>query len=221
MVNYDLPWNPTRIDQRIGRLHRYGQDRTVEIRNLFINNTRESIILESLLDKIGEIEDTLGMSSDVLGLVLEDVDLEQQIMAALTQEDNPETIADDIESIVENQQEAVRHVDEDLLIRDQFDLSREDRDILDIVDESAEDTVSEADVEYLVRTVCQEFDGGIVNVRPGLQKTVKMCLTSLSQIRLLAAKQKIGTTARRLTEKMRSPTRNLSLLHLTTLLFGR
>jgi len=170
MVNYDLPWNPTRIDQRIGRLHRYGQDRTVEIRNLFINNTRESIILESLLDKIEEIEDTLGMSSDVLGLVLEDVDLEQQIMAALTQEDNPETIADDIESIVENQQEAVRHVDEDLLIRDQFDLSREDRDILDIVDESAEDTVSEADVEYLVRTVCQEFDGGIVNVRPGPAK---------------------------------------------------
>jgi SNF2 family DNA or RNA helicase len=42
MVNFDLPWSPTRIDQRMGRLHRYGQDRTVEIRNLFFKNTHES-----------------------------------------------------------------------------------------------------------------------------------------------------------------------------------
>jgi len=41
MVNYDLPWNPIRIDQRMGRLHRYGQEHTVEIRNLFFKDTRE------------------------------------------------------------------------------------------------------------------------------------------------------------------------------------
>ncbi|OYR46700.1 helicase, partial [Halorubrum sp. Ea8] len=165
--NYDLPWNPTRIDQRIGRLHRYGQDETVEIRNLFFKDTRESIILERLLEKIDEIEETLGMSSDVLGLVLEDVDLEEQIMSALASGESPEQIVDDLEEIVENQEEAVRRVDEDLLIRDKFDLSEEDRDILNIVEESAEDTVSEADVKYLVKTVCQEFGGGLTNVRPG------------------------------------------------------
>jgi superfamily II DNA or RNA helicase len=167
MVNYDLPWNPTRIDQRIGRLHRYGQDETVEIRNLFFKDTRESIILERLLEKIDEIEETLGMSSDVLGLVLEDVDLEEQIMSALARGENPEQVVDDLETIVEEQEEAVRRVDDELLIRDKFDLSKEDRDVLDIVKESAEDTVSEADVAYLVRTVCQEFGGGIKNVRPG------------------------------------------------------
>lgn len=167
MVNYDLPWNPTRIDQRIGRLHRYGQDETVEIRNLFFKDTRESIILERLLEKIDEIEETLGMSSDVLGLVLEDVDLEEQIMSALARGENPEQVVDDLETIVEEQEEAVRRVDDELLIRDKFDLSKEDRDVLDIVKESAEDTVSEADVAYLVRTVCQEFGGRIKNVRPG------------------------------------------------------
>ena len=167
MVNYDLPWNPTRIDQRIGRLHRYGQDETVEIRNLFFKDTRESIILERLLEKIDEIEETLGMSSDVLGLVLEDVDLEEQIMSALARGENPEQVVDDLETIVEEQEEAVRRVDDELLIRDKFDLSKEDRDVLDIVKESAEDTVSEADVSYLVRTVCQEFGGRIKNVRPG------------------------------------------------------
>ncbi|UVE51970.1 DEAD/DEAH box helicase family protein (plasmid) [Haloferax larsenii] len=167
MVNYDLPWNPTRIDQRIGRLHRYGQERMVEIRNLFVDDTRESDILELLLNKLDEIEETLGMSSDVLGLVLENVDLEEQIMTAIAQKDSTDSIAADLDAIVEDQEEAVRRVDEELLIRDRFDLSEEDREILDIIDESAEDTISEADVEYLVRTVCNEFGGRIVNVRSG------------------------------------------------------
>jgi superfamily II DNA or RNA helicase len=167
MVNYDLPWNPTRIDQRIGRLHRYGQEETVEIRNLFFKDTRESSILERLLEKIDEIEETLGMSSDVLGLVLEDVDLEEQIMSALATGQSPDAVVDDLEAIVEDQEEAVRRVDEELLIRDKFDLSKEDRDILDIVEESATDTVSDDDIKYLVKTVCQEFGGGLENVRPG------------------------------------------------------
>ena len=167
MVNYDLPWNPTRIDQRIGRLHRYGQEETVEIRNLFFKDTRESIILEGLLEKIDEIEETLGMSSDVLGLVLEDVDLEEQIMSALATGESPDAVVDDLDAIVEDQEEAVRRVDEELLIREKFDLSEEDRDILDIVEESAADTISDEDIAYLVRTVCREFGGEIENVRPG------------------------------------------------------
>ncbi|QLC35678.1 DEAD/DEAH box helicase family protein (plasmid) [Halarchaeum sp. CBA1220] len=167
MVNYDLPWNPTRIDQRIGRLHRYGQQETVEIRNLFFKDTRESIILERLLEKIDEIEETLGMSSDVLGLVLDDVDLEDQIMSALATGQSPDAVVDDLEAIVEDQEEAVRRVDDELLIRDKFDLSEEDKEILDIVEESGADTVSDEDVAYLVKTVCQEFGGGLRNVRPG------------------------------------------------------
>jgi len=167
MVNYDLPWNPTRIDQRIGRLHRYGQEETVEIRNLFIENTRESDILQRLFEKIDEIEETLGMSSDVLGLVLEETDLEQQIMSALAKGEDGDEIAEDLESQIEEQKEAVRRVDEELLIRDKFDLREENDEILEIVEESGEDTVSDEDVEFLIRTVCSEFGGGLVNARPG------------------------------------------------------
>lgn len=76
VVNYDLPWNPIRIDQRMGRLHRYGQERTVEVRNLFFDNTRESEILDLLITKTEQIKADLGMGSDVLGRILEELDLD-------------------------------------------------------------------------------------------------------------------------------------------------
>lgn len=167
MVNYDLPWNPTRIDQRIGRLHRYGQKHTVQIRNLFIENTRESDILELLMEKLEEIEETLGLNSDVLGLVLDDIDIEEQIMTAIVKGDTADEIKHNIDHLVDDQKEAVRRIDEELLIRDRFDLSNEDKEILDIIERSSEETVSESDIETLVRTVCSEFGGRIVNRRRG------------------------------------------------------
>lgn len=167
MVNYDLPWNPTRIDQRIGRLHRYGQDRTVEIRNLFVDDTRESDILELLMEKLDEIENTLGMSSDVLGLVLDDVDLEEQIMTAIAEEDDGEIVAEEIDRTVEEREEALKRIENEFLIRDHFDLEEQDREILDIIEESREETVSEDDVEFLVRTFCNEYGGRIVNGHSG------------------------------------------------------
>jgi hypothetical protein len=116
-----------------------------------VSQLRDASILERLLVKIDEIEETLGMSSDVLGLVLEGVNLEDQITAAIAKDDQPDSVADDLESLVENKEEAARRVDEELLIRGKFDLSEEDRDIREIVDKSAEDTVSEADVERVDR----------------------------------------------------------------------
>ena len=167
MVNYDLPWNPTRIDQRIGRLHRYGQENTVEIRNLFVNDTRESDILELLVEKIDEIESTLGMNSDVLGLVLDEFDLEEQIMTAIAREESAATVAVDIDERIEQQKDAIRRIEEDFLIRDRFDLNAEDREILEVLERSREETVGEADVEQLVRDFFGEFGGEIRGVRPG------------------------------------------------------
>lgn len=65
------------------------------------------------------------MSSDVLGLALEDVDVEEQIMSVLATSQSPDAVVDDLEAIVEDQEEALRRVDEELLIRDKFDLSKE------------------------------------------------------------------------------------------------
>jgi len=70
MVNYDLPWNPNRIDQRIGRLHRYGQKRDVKVHNLFVTNTKEGEILARLMQKVSVIEKELGGKiSEIVGVV--------------------------------------------------------------------------------------------------------------------------------------------------------
>ena len=167
MVNYDLPWNPIRIDQRMGRLHRYGQDRTVEIRNLFLNNTREAEILKLLTEKIDQIESDLGMRSDVLGRVLEDVDLDETIMTAVAEDRSTDAVVADITETIEERKEALKTVENELLIRDRFDLSDEDEEILEVIERSREGEVSEDDIEVLVRTFFDEFGGDIRGIRPG------------------------------------------------------
>lgn len=167
MVNYDLPWNPTRIDQRIGRLHRYNQEHTVEIRNLFINDTRESEILELLMDKLDEIESTLGMNSDVLGMVLDDFDLEDQIMSAVAKGEDPSQVKSEVDEIIEQQKDALKQIEDNFLIRDRFDLSEEDQEILEILERSRKEGISEEDIEELVRGFFEEFDGGVHGIRPG------------------------------------------------------
>ena len=68
MVNYDLPWNPNRIEQRFGRIHRIGQKEVCHLWNLVANNTREGEVFERLLTKIEQMRKALGdRVYDVLG----------------------------------------------------------------------------------------------------------------------------------------------------------
>src|SRR5437870_12272088 len=59
MINYDIPWKPNRLEQRMGRIHRYGQTKEVYVFNLVANNTREGKVLTTLFDKLQEIRDAL------------------------------------------------------------------------------------------------------------------------------------------------------------------
>lgn len=72
MVNYDIPWNPTRLEQRIGRIHRYGQERDCLIFNFVAENTREGRVLHTLFDRLDEIRAGLGSDQvfDVVGEVI-------------------------------------------------------------------------------------------------------------------------------------------------------
>ena len=54
MVNYDLPWNPNRLEQRMGRIHRYGQKHPVHVFNLVASDTREGEIMQRLFEKLEE-----------------------------------------------------------------------------------------------------------------------------------------------------------------------
>ena len=85
MVNYDLPWNPTRLEQRMGRIHRYGQKYEVNIHNLIAEGTREGDVLALVLQKLEVMRAQLGSDRvyDVVGELLGDVDLEQLMLEHL------------------------------------------------------------------------------------------------------------------------------------------
>jgi len=82
VVNYDLPWNPQRIEQRIGRCHRYGQKHDVVVVN-FLNkrNAADQRVYALLKDKFKLFEGVFGSSDEVLGALESGVDLEKRIAA--------------------------------------------------------------------------------------------------------------------------------------------
>ena len=111
MVNYDVPWNPARLEQRMGRIHRYGQQRDpVVIVNLVAGETREGRVLKTLLDKLEHIRRQLGSDKvfDVVGRLFENVSLQTYIERAAT-EDGARSAVEDIDSRLT--QEQVRALD--------------------------------------------------------------------------------------------------------------
>ncbi|WP_366247144.1 SNF2-related protein [Terribacillus aidingensis] len=77
MINYDLPWNPMRLEQRIGRIHRFGQQKDVQIYNFAVRNTLEAHILELLYKKINLFERVIGNLDHILAeLQVSDVEKE-------------------------------------------------------------------------------------------------------------------------------------------------
>jgi superfamily II DNA or RNA helicase len=84
MINYDIPWNPNRLEQRMGRIHRYGQTREVFIFNLVATDTREGQVWDAVFRKLEEIRKELGSDKvfDVLGDIIEGKDLGQLLVEA-------------------------------------------------------------------------------------------------------------------------------------------
>ncbi|MEA4884014.1 MAG: SNF2-related protein [Clostridia bacterium] len=80
MVNYDLPWNPMRIEQRIGRIHRIGQEKEVYVFNLSVDGTLESHILDVLDAKINMFELVIGELDMILGNIQDEEDFEDTVM---------------------------------------------------------------------------------------------------------------------------------------------
>jgi hypothetical protein len=73
MINWDLPWNPNRLEQRMGRIHRYGQKYEVQIVNLVADTTREGAVLLRLMEKLERMRDLLGRDQvyDVISGIFE------------------------------------------------------------------------------------------------------------------------------------------------------
>jgi len=86
MINYDIPWNPARLEQRMGRIHRYGQKHDpVIVLNLIAPNTREGRVLKTLLDKLELIRKELKSDKvfDVIGRVFAGVSIKQYMEMAV------------------------------------------------------------------------------------------------------------------------------------------
>lgn len=95
MVNYDLPWNPNRLEQRFGRIHRIGQKEVCHLWNLVASETREGAVYKRLLEKIEEERKSLGgRVFDVLGKITYDNHpLRELLIEAIRYGDQPEVKA--------------------------------------------------------------------------------------------------------------------------------
>ena len=84
MVNYDLPWNPNKIEQRFGRIHRIGQTEVCHLWNLVAADTREGEVYARLLEKLEAAREALGgRVYDVLGELFEGMSLKDLLFQAI------------------------------------------------------------------------------------------------------------------------------------------
>jgi SNF2 family DNA or RNA helicase len=131
MVNYDLPWNPMRVEQRIGRIHRIGQKREVYIFNMGLKNTIEEYVLDRLYHKIDLFQQTVGELSTILTR-LEDSGkgFEDEIFERLVNAGSEADLENDFEAMavdLEEQQELSEKVENfNSAVFENFDLGATD-----------------------------------------------------------------------------------------------
>ena len=128
MVNYDLPWNPNRLEQRFGRIHRIGQTEVCHCWNLVASKTREGDVYRRLLEKLDEERKALGGKVfDILGkLTFDEQPLRKLLMEAIRYGDRPEVRAR-LNEVVDNalDRNKLRDlIEEHALAHDSMDASR-------------------------------------------------------------------------------------------------
>jgi superfamily II DNA or RNA helicase len=98
MVNFDIPWNPVRLEQRVGRIHRYGQEKDCLVFNFVAQNTREGRVLQTLIERLKEIREDLGSDQvfDVVGEVFPSNLLEKLFREMYARQMNEHQIQDRI-----------------------------------------------------------------------------------------------------------------------------
>ncbi len=131
MVNYDLPWNPNRIEQRFGRIHRIGQQEVCHLWNLVADETREGDVYRTLLAKLEEARATLGgQVFDVLGkLQFDGRSLRDLLIEAVRYGERPEIRARLNQAVAHAfDPEQIRDLlEEKVLVHDAMDVSRVQR----------------------------------------------------------------------------------------------
>jgi len=128
MVNYDLPWNPNRLEQRFGRIHRIGQTEVCYLWNLVAEDTREGDVYRTLLDKLEQARESLGgQVFDVLGkLQFDGKPLKQLLIEAIRYAEQPD-VRERLTKVVSNafdRKQLQDLLEEHALAHDSMDASR-------------------------------------------------------------------------------------------------
>ena len=127
MVNYDLPWNPNRIEQRFGRIHRIGQREVCHLWNLIAEETREGDVFKRLFEKLNQEREALGGHVfDVLGQVFTEHRLRDLLIEAIRYGDRPEVRAQ-LEQKVDDafdHERLTELIEERALVKDSMDISK-------------------------------------------------------------------------------------------------
>jgi superfamily II DNA or RNA helicase len=112
LINWDIPWNPNRLEQRMGRIHRYGQRDDVWVYNLVAQNTREGAVLQTVLHKLDVMRDQMGSDRvyDVIDDWLEGVPLVNLMEKAIDSEDAMEARKETEERLGTASKERAEHL---------------------------------------------------------------------------------------------------------------
>ncbi|MYC87143.1 MAG: DUF3883 domain-containing protein [Gemmatimonadales bacterium] len=164
MINYDIPWNPVRLEQRMGRIHRYGQEHDCLIFNFVAVNTREGRVLQKLLSRLLEIKNELGSDKvfDVVGEVFPSNLLEKLFRDMYAQRLTAPSIEERI--VREINPERFREITESTL----EGLAKRELNLGALIGKSAE-----AKERRLVPEVIEDFfaaAGPVAGVRPAAQR---------------------------------------------------
>jgi superfamily II DNA or RNA helicase len=127
MVNYDLPWNPNRLEQRFGRIHRIGQTEVCRLWNLVAVDTREGEVYQTLFDKLDRArEDLQGKVFDVLGKAISGKELRELLIESIRYGNSPAVRARLEQTLFEklDRDRLQQLLDEEVLDRTAMDASR-------------------------------------------------------------------------------------------------
>lgn len=105
MINYDLPWNPNRLEQRMGRIHRYGQQREVYVFNMVASDTREGQVMIRMFEKLEEIKHAMSSDKvfDVISEILPGKSLTQLLVDAAANARDQDDIIRELDSKVDEE----------------------------------------------------------------------------------------------------------------------
>ncbi|MDE0136609.1 MAG: helicase-related protein [Acidimicrobiaceae bacterium] len=188
VVNYDLPWNPNRIEQRFGRVHRIGQTEVCHMWNLVADETREAQVYVRLLEKIEQMRETFdGQVYDVLGEVLSGRELRGLLLEAIRYGDRPE-VRQRLDDVIDTEVPArvTAAISDPVLASDVIGYSEVDR-IRRDMDEAALRRIQPHYVQAFFEAALSDLGGTMREVEPGRFQIARVPLAVRQRSRAVAA----------------------------------